>query len=117
MRVPLPILTAFEVSMNAHKILSAAAGAAALVLLSAVPAVADVASPKASCGGLALSDHAHTDGPGGIAFIMNEEVKPLAEAFGFRNAGQVLSRVVKAHPGTHIPGCEDVFFDVLVTGP
>ncbi|WP_077490446.1 hypothetical protein [Sinomonas mesophila] len=103
--------------MYAHKILGAAAGAAALVLLSAVPAAADIASPNASCAGLALSDHAVSDGPGAIAFIMNEELKPAAEAFGFSNSGQLISKLVKVHAGTHIPGCEDAFIDILLTGP
>ena len=90
--------------------------AAALVLGTARPASADVASPHASCVGLALSDHAVHDGPGAIA-QQQALLRANTGAFGYRNSGQVVSRWAAVHAGSHAPGCEDAIMQILVTGP
>ena len=97
---------------------SAAVAAAVLVVLfaGAVPASAEIADEHASCAGLALSEHAVVEGPGAIPAIINE-VKGAATAFGFDNAGQVVSRFSQVHAGTHVPGCEVAFEEILVAGP
>lgn len=98
------------------RIVAVGAAAVALSLGAALPASADVANPHSSCAGLALSDHATSDGPGGIADLVNE-VKGAADAFGFDNSGQIVNRFAKVHAGTHDPGCEEAFFDILTEGP
>lgn len=98
------------------RLMATAAAGAALSLCAAAPASADIADPHASCAGLALSDHAVEDGPGAIAGLV-AEVKGAAEAFGFANGGQVVSRFARVHAGTHEPGCEDAFVAVLTEGP
>lgn len=104
-------------------IVGAAVGAAVAVYILAIggPAAAEapaahVGNPKASCAGLALSEHAVNDGPGTIPALI-DEVNGAATAFGFDNAGQVISRFAQVHAGTHVPGCEDAFFDILIAGP
>lgn len=91
------------------------------ILAIAGPAAAEapaahVGNPKASCAGLGLSEHAVNEGPGTIPALI-DEVKGAATAFGFDNAGQVVSRFARVHAGTHDPGCEEAFFDILTTGP
>jgi hypothetical protein len=103
--------------MSITRVSAAALGVVALLLGGAIPASAEVANPRSSCAGLAISDHAVHDGPGAVAAIINDEVKPAAEAFGFTNSGQVVSGFAQVHAGTHVPGCEDAFFEVLVAGP
>lgn len=93
-----------------------AATATVLSVGAAVPAYADVASGRAACTGLGISDHAVNDGPGTVAEIV-VEIKGAAEAFGFKNSGQVVSRFSQVHAGTHVPGCEDAIFAILTTGP
>jgi len=80
------------------------------------PAAADIANANASCPGLGISDHAVNDGPGAISAIV-VEIKAAAEFFEFANAGQVVSRFAKEHPGTHDPGCEDAVAAILENGP
>lgn len=89
---------------------------AVVALGAAAPASADVASPQASCVGLALSDHAVHDGPGAIA-ESNAGLRAHAGAFGYRNSGQVVSRWAAVHAGSHAPGCEDAIMRILLTGP
>jgi hypothetical protein len=92
-----------------------------VALLAASPASASapephVGNPEASCTGLALSEHAVNDGAGTIAALV-VEAKQLAEAFGFDNLGEVVSRWSQVHAGTHVPGCEDAFVQILLEGP
>lgn len=82
----------------------------------AAPAAADVASPRASCAGLALSDHAVHDGPGAIADSV-ALLRDVRGIFGFTSNGQVISRWAAAHAGTHAPGCEAALMSVLTGGP
>jgi hypothetical protein len=103
--------------MNIKRASAALAATTALLLLGvAAPASADVANPHAACPGLGISDHAVHDGPGAISDII-VEVKAGAEFFGFANAGQVVSRFAHAHPGTHVPGCEDAIEAIFEAGP
>ena len=68
----------------------------------AAPAAADVASPRASCVGLALSDHAVHDGPGAIADSV-AFLRDVRGTFGFTSNGQVISRWAAADAGTDAP--------------
>lgn len=103
--------------MNIKRASAALAATTALVLFgAAAPASADVANPHAACPGLGISDHAVHDGPGAISDII-VEIKGGAEFFGFANLGQVMSRFAHAHPGTHVPGCEDAVADIFEAGP
>jgi hypothetical protein len=102
--------------MNRSTLVLLPAAAAALVLGAAGPATADIANPNASCVGLALSDHAVSDGPGAISQQM-AWLRGNAGSFGYRNSGQVVRRWAGVHAGSHVPGCEDAIVDILVTGP
>lgn len=82
----------------------------------AAPAAADVASPRASCVGLALSDHAVHDGPGAVADGV-ALLRSVRGIFGFTSNGQVISRWAAAHAGTHEPGCEAALMSVLTGVP
>ena len=99
--------------MNRSTLVLIPAAAAALVLGAAGPATADVASPHASCVGLALSDHAVSDGPGAIA-QQHARLRANAGSFGYRNTGQVVRRWAAVHAGTHDPGCELALFEILL---
>ena len=102
--------------MNRSTLVLLPAAAALVVVGAAGPASADVASPKASCVGLALSDHAVHDGPGAIS----QQVAFLRTnlgTFGFRNSGQVVRRWAGVHAGSHVPGCEDAIMDILMPRP
>ncbi|WPU10472.1 hypothetical protein [Pseudarthrobacter oxydans] len=103
--------------MNVKRV-AASSAAAIFVVLSAgaVPASAEIANAHAACTGLGISDHAVTDGPGAVSAIVNE-IKDAADAFGFDNSGQVVSRFAQVHAGTHVPGCEDAIWEILVAGP
>lgn len=110
-------LNSLEVVMNVKRASAAVAATTALLLLGlAEPASADVANANAACPGLGLSDHAVHDGPGAISGII-ADIKGGAEFFGFSNLGQVMSRFAHAHPGTHVPGCEDAITDIFEAGP
>lgn len=103
--------------MNIKRAAASSAAAALVVLFAgAVPASAEVANANAACPGLGISDHAVAGGPGAVAVIINE-VKAAADDRGFDNSGQVVSRLAKVHPGTHIPGCENAVREILVAGP
>jgi hypothetical protein len=92
------------------------ATAVTLVMGGAGPAAADIANPHASCVGLALSDHAVSDGPGAIA-QQHARLRANAASFGYRSSGQVVRRWAKVHAGSHDPGCEAAILEILVTGP
>lgn len=95
---------------------TALATSAVLSVGVAAPAAADVASPQASCPGLALSDHAVHDGPGAIADSV-AFLRDVRGIFGFTSNGQVISRWAAAHAGTHAPGCEAALMSGLTRGP
>jgi hypothetical protein len=102
--------------MNRSKLAVMPLAVAAVVLGAAGPASADIADPHASCVGLALSDHAVSDGPGAISQQM-AWLRGNAGSFGYRNPGQVVSRWAAVHAGTHAPGCEEAIVDIVMTGP
>ena len=103
--------------MNVKRSSAAVAAAVFVVLFAgAVPASAEIADAHAACTGLGISDHAVADGPGAVPAIINE-VKDAADAYGFDNSGQVVSRFSQVHAGTHVPGCEDASGEILVAGP
>lgn len=100
-----------------NKTLVTLAAVATGVLAVASPASAErpaplVGNPNASCVGIALSEHAVNDGPGFVA-AEAAQVKAIADAFGFANAGQVVSRFASVRAGTHA-GCEAAIFQIIV---
>jgi hypothetical protein len=102
------------------KSLIAAVVTAGAIFALASPAAAErpeshTGNPKASCAGLGLSEHAVNDGAGAIAAAI-EEVQAAADEFGFDNAGQIVSEFAQVHAGTHVPGCEDAFYAILLQG-
>lgn len=103
--------------MNMKRSSAALAAAVFVGLFAGVsPAAADIADSHAACTGLGISDHAVSDGPGAVPVIV-EELKGAADAYGFNNVGQVVSRFAQVHAGTHDPGCEVAIGEILEAGP